>query len=229
MTFSARPVGSGTLGERLKRLREDGGKTLEAASEATGVHARYLEAIESSDYAKLPGALYAKRYVSAYARFLGTSEQAVLEEFEREYPVAAAVASKPKHPGLADLPRSITAVPLGRRILLGLAIFGVLVYLGWEAFRLLVPPPLTVTAPPEPFTTNQLRTEVSGRSAPEATVTINGEPVPVDARGQFREVVELAPGDRVLAITAKRPTGRVRTVLRHITVTARVPEPAAGP
>lgn len=227
--FKARPVSARTLGERLTRVREESGVGIEAAATAIKVHPRYLRALEAGDYAKLPGPLYAKRYLVAYARYLGVSDATIERAFEQEYAVASAVAPTRLHP--PDQRRAhqrawVTAT-LGRRFGLGLAIFAILLYLGWEAVRLLIPPPLTLTAPPEPFTTTVLSVQVAGRTGPEATVTINGDPTLVDARGRFTEAIDLSPGENILAVTARRSTGRTRTVFRHIIVTPQPPARAS--
>lgn len=227
--FSARALAARTLGERLRLLREESGRTIEAAGAATKIHPRFLTFLESGAYDKLPGRVYAKQYLIAYAAFLGVSEATVIEEFEREYPVATTVNPTRVHPTSTHPTHQrawVTAI-LGRRVGVGLAIFGILLYLGWEAVRLLVAPPLMIVSPPEPLFTNEAQVTVSGRTAPEATVTINGVATAVDDHGRFAEAIDLTPGDNTLAITAKRSTGRSRTFLRHITVT--LPTPTGSP
>ena len=61
-------------GARLRELREARGLTLEAASEATHVKARYLDALEREDVESLLAAAYAKSFLKAYARLLEADE-----------------------------------------------------------------------------------------------------------------------------------------------------------
>lgn len=230
MEFRSRPVAATTLGERLTRVREDGGISIEAAAAAIKVHPRYIVALESGQYGKLPGPLYAKRYLTAYARFLGVSDATIAREFEHEYAVAAQVEPMRAHPrtGGATHQRAWVTATLSRRVALGLAISGILLYLGWEAVRLLVPPPLVLSAPMEPLRTTARTVVVAGRTAPEATVTINGDPTLLDARGRFSETIDLTVGENVIAVTARRARARARTVLRHITVTPSQPQARAS-
>ncbi|WP_447972291.1 helix-turn-helix domain-containing protein [Nitrospira sp. Kam-Ns4a] len=67
---------SASLGEWLKRLREERGLSLEGIAQRTRIHQAYLRALEENDFTKLPPALlFAKAYVKAYARCLALSEQ----------------------------------------------------------------------------------------------------------------------------------------------------------
>lgn len=61
------------LGETLKAKREEQNLTLKEISDKTRIHIRYLQAIESGEFSRLPGELYAKSFVRQYARALGFS------------------------------------------------------------------------------------------------------------------------------------------------------------
>jgi cytoskeletal protein RodZ len=64
-------------GKRFRELREAKGLTLEAASEATHVRVRYLDALEREDVESLLAAAYAKSFLKAYARLLEADEALV--------------------------------------------------------------------------------------------------------------------------------------------------------
>ncbi len=68
------------FGERLQREREMRGITLEEISKATRIGTRSLRALEQEDFGKLPGGIFNKGFVRAYARYLGIDEeQAVID------------------------------------------------------------------------------------------------------------------------------------------------------
>jgi cytoskeleton protein RodZ len=70
----------GQFGERLRREREMRGITLEEIAEATKIGSRSLRALETEDFAKLPGGIFNKGFVRSYARYLGIdTEQAVTD------------------------------------------------------------------------------------------------------------------------------------------------------
>ncbi len=68
-------------GDLLRKLREEKGLTLEAASEATRVKIRYLVALETEDLEALLGLAYAKSFLKAYARLLD-ADQELVEEYK---------------------------------------------------------------------------------------------------------------------------------------------------
>jgi len=70
-----------SVGDVLRKLREEKGLTLEAASEATHVKIRYLVALETEDLEGLLGPAYAKSFLKAYARLLD-ADQELVEEYK---------------------------------------------------------------------------------------------------------------------------------------------------
>ena len=70
----------GAFGDRLRREREMRGITLDEITESTKISRRHLEALEGEHFDQLPGGVFNKGFVKAYARFLGIDEdQAVVD------------------------------------------------------------------------------------------------------------------------------------------------------
>ena len=63
-----------TLGEEIRELRRATGLTLSEFEERTKVRKGFLDAFERDDYSRLPETLYARNYLRAYLRALGTSD-----------------------------------------------------------------------------------------------------------------------------------------------------------
>jgi cytoskeleton protein RodZ len=74
---------SETLGEKLRRAREDRGYTVAEVSEQTRISPLYLESIENDDYGILPGGIFNKGFVKSYAKFVGINEQDALFEYSK--------------------------------------------------------------------------------------------------------------------------------------------------
>ena len=68
-----------TLGEQLRLAREARGLSLRQISEQTRISTRYLEAIETNDYKQLPGGIFNRSFVKAYAKHVGMSEPDALD------------------------------------------------------------------------------------------------------------------------------------------------------
>lgn len=72
------------IGDALRGAREEQGRTIEEASRATRVRGDYLRALEDEDFARLGGDVYAKGFLSAYARFLGLDPDPLLERYRQQ-------------------------------------------------------------------------------------------------------------------------------------------------
>src|SRR5205807_7351365 len=72
----------GNFGERLKREREIREVSLDELTKATRISARFVEALENEDWAKLPGGVFGHGFVRTIARYLGLNEEALLGEYD---------------------------------------------------------------------------------------------------------------------------------------------------
>jgi cytoskeletal protein RodZ len=72
-----------SIGEKLRLEREAHGIALRDISEQTRISMRYLEAIESDDYRRLPGGIFNRSFIRAYAKFIGFDEQEAIDEYNR--------------------------------------------------------------------------------------------------------------------------------------------------
>lgn len=71
----------GSFGDKLKRERELRGVTLEEISKATKIGTRGLKALEDEHFNQLPGGIFNKGFVRAYAKFLGLDEEQMVADF----------------------------------------------------------------------------------------------------------------------------------------------------
>lgn len=72
-----------TIGEQLRLAREGRGIPLREISDQTRISMHYLEAIESNDYKRLPGGIFNRSFVKAYARYVGYDEKEAVEGYTR--------------------------------------------------------------------------------------------------------------------------------------------------
>ena len=71
----------GAFGDRLRREREMRGITLDEITESTKISRRHLEALEGEHFDQLPGGVFNKGFVKAYARFLGIDEDQAVADY----------------------------------------------------------------------------------------------------------------------------------------------------
>lgn len=74
---------SQSIGEKLRLARETRGIALREISEQTRISMRYLEAIEGDDFKHLPGGIFNRSFIRAYAKFIGFDEHTALEDYAR--------------------------------------------------------------------------------------------------------------------------------------------------
>ena len=72
-----------SIGEKLRLEREAQGIALREISEQTRISMRYLEAIEADDYQRLPGGIFNRSFIRAYAKFIGYDEHEAMEDYGR--------------------------------------------------------------------------------------------------------------------------------------------------
>jgi cytoskeleton protein RodZ len=71
-----------SLGARLKREREQRKITLDEIAQSTKIGTRFLLAIEEEHFDQLPGGIFNKGFVKAYARSVGVDEAEAVAEYE---------------------------------------------------------------------------------------------------------------------------------------------------
>lgn len=89
--YEARSMGG--FGERMQREREMRSIALEEIAESTKISCRMLRALEEEDFDKLPGGIFNKGFVRAYAKFLGIDEEQAVIDYQ-----AAVMEKQQKQP-----------------------------------------------------------------------------------------------------------------------------------
>lgn len=88
-----------TIGEILSQTRFDRKLTLKAASEATAIRVKYLEALEADDFDSLPSPVQARGFLRIYADFLGLDSENLLISLKGEAaPVEGSTEDSPTPP-----------------------------------------------------------------------------------------------------------------------------------
>jgi cytoskeleton protein RodZ len=179
----------GSFGENLRREREMRGVSLQEISAATKISVRFLKSIENEEFSKLPGGLFSRSFVRAYARYLGLDEDPLLEEYQQ------AAKARPE----VDLtqfspPARIFSRPEGRfrHALWAVGVAAVLLALGFTLWRHSHRPLQVPVAP---------KTSSRGPAARAAL------PNPADTPGSSTSSAAVKPAGRgVLAATSPMAT-----------------------
>src|SRR5882757_7933258 len=104
----------GAFGEKLRKQREQRGIALDAISNTTKISPRMLRALEEEHFDQLPGGVFNKGFVRAYARQVGLDEEEAVTDYltalresqirqQSILPDFRAAAGKPSTAGAPDL------------------------------------------------------------------------------------------------------------------------------
>lgn len=72
---------TGSIGDKLRKAREDKGILLEEAHKATKIHPNVLEALEEDRLEQILGRTYVKAFLKQYVHYLGLDEREIIQEY----------------------------------------------------------------------------------------------------------------------------------------------------
>jgi cytoskeleton protein RodZ len=82
-----------TVGVRLREAREKRGVSLRQIANTTRISVMSLEALERSDLSRLPGGIFTRSFIRAYAQEVGLDPDRTIQDFIAELPPDAAHAT----------------------------------------------------------------------------------------------------------------------------------------
>jgi cytoskeletal protein RodZ len=111
------------IGSRLRQAREVRGLTLRDIATTTKISMSALTAMERNEFARLPGGVFRRAYVKAFAREVGLNADELAGEYRAAFeaePTMHSPAQPHRHPGFRFAPR----VPAALAAVAAVAIWG---------------------------------------------------------------------------------------------------------
>lgn len=173
----------------------------------------YLEALEKGAWQNLPEPPFVRGFIKSYAQYLGLDADHILAIFRREYDERKypQKSSYQKQKRLMFTPNKLVNLAL----IIAVIIF--IIYLAIGYTSLLSSPKLEVSAPPNDLTTSVPYVVVSGQSEKDATVSIEGQIMPLDENDNFSYQLALEEGKNIIEIIASKrlsPKAKVTRIIR---------------
>ncbi len=192
-----------TVGEVLKKQRENLQKTLEQAALDTKIQPRFLKYIENNDFDKFDSSVYAQGFIKIYAKYLDLNEDRLLAIYRRSVPniKLERATFRETRRGLknpAITPKSV-AITLSAIFLLG-----IISYLGYQIYQFQTPPKIEITNPPNESSVSEESIDILGATDINSSLFINDHPVELNGDGSFQYQVTLNPGVNIITILAKK-------------------------
>ncbi len=204
-----------TVSEQLKRARLDKHLTLADCAHTLSIQEKYLEAIEASQYTRLPGEMYTKAWIKKYATFLGVATRDLMISYEKENGIRAKLEQQQGTQQKRLLPK-FTSFITGRRLIIAFVLLLILGYAGFVIDKSISPPVVTFASPLEDFRTQENSIILKGQTEPGTTVTINRQPVILDSSNGFTQDIPLTDGLNTITIEAKKKHSR--SFIKEVTI-----------
>ena len=201
---------------RLKAAREAAGISLCQLETRTRIQKKYLQALEECRFDEVGQAfVYQKNFIKKYVQALGQNPESFLQQFTEEESTLKHACNK--HPGVGCKKTHFSNLPnIIRFLLVGTAVLSVFIYLGNHIRHILQAPELSIISPSNGLITVENSVAVTGKTPPETKITINGEPIQNDEKGNFNQTIDLSPGINTLVITAQNKHGKTTEETMHV-------------
>ncbi len=204
-----------TVGQTLKETREEKLYTLEEVEKATKIRVEMLKALEADNYAKLPPPTFVQGFIKNYAKFLGIDANKILAIYRREHKkgndyVMDAFSHPLAHKRFQLTPRKV----LG--LVVTVAVLSFFVYLWFQYRQYTGAPVLTLESPQDQLTTDNPSVIVSGKTDPDANLTVNNQKIPVGDNGEFKEEIKLSSEVNKIDVVSASKFGQKSEVQRTV-------------
>lgn len=198
-----------TVGEILKRAREEKSISLDEVVAATKIKKAFLESLEADDFQKISSVVSVRGFIKNYAEFLGLSSRSVLAVFRRDFNFIQEKEAFPGgffkrigRPGLHWSPKTTLI------LVIFMAFFALSAYLGYQYFSLIRKPSLELLQPQAGQQMLTGEVGVVGKADPDSTVTVNGHLVSLTSIGEFHFTLTLLPGENKVVVEATNRLGK---------------------
>lgn len=199
-----------TVGEILKKCREEKHIALSDIEKQIKVRVKFLQAIEANDWNFFSSKIYIIGIIKNYSRFLELDSKKMLAFFRRDYERKEEVKFK-------------TRISSGRLTPETRKVFGIIIavifilFFGYFALQLkayLSPPELTIISPQKSVFSIEDRVQFVAKTDKDAAVTISGERIYQDKYGVFEYDLPLKNGKNILTIEIVGANGKKTTIIK---------------
>ena len=204
-----------TAGDLLKEKRLLKELSLEDVSKKTKIKVEFLEAIENSDYARLPSSTFAKGFLRNYATFLYLNPDTMVAMFRRDFTQNSKGEIIPR--GLVEPVNSKPRFISVSLILTSIAVVAFVGFLGIQLISWWSLPKIKLIQPQNNDTYGE-KVTFKGTADSDATVKVNGQLVILDQNGQFTLDLVFPGGTHSVLVEATNRQGKSTLVERTLTV-----------
>jgi cytoskeletal protein RodZ len=212
-------LSSRTFGETLRTCRAQCGWSLSYVAGKTLIPERFLLALENNALNTLPGDVYTKNFLKKLATMYSIEESILMQKFNEETHAVRHTTSQQKQAVSKSTGiRNGFTPDFWRKAQIAVAAVLCFGYLGWQIYTITTPPTLDIYSPTDNYKTTDTSVVITGKTKPEAQLTINGKAIYIDEQGKFSETVYFVTGHHALTIEAHTKYSRTQVKTIQIMV-----------
>lgn len=207
------------VGDILKKRRLEKNFTLEDVEKRTKIRTKFLQAIEEGNYSVFSSSTYLRGFIKNYSDFLLLPTSEILAIFRREFDkkdqlriIPKGLSGKPTNPLIHVTPAGVSVITVITLIL----IFFTYLIRGYLSVTGV--PDLVITQPEPGAVVRVEKIIVSGKTDPQAKLSINNQEVLVGEDGSFSQEVGVSNNTASLNIVAENKEGKKAVIERIIDV-----------
>lgn len=209
--------------EYLKERRLHLKLSLAEVAKKVGVSAKALEALEAGAYQLLPPGVYVKGFLAQLASLYQVDKETLISQYEIERNIQSNVSQRyRRHTNKRSKWLEHLVITPKKLSLFGATIFisATVIYIVWQVLAINRPPFLEVLSPRDLSVIEASSVAITGRTDPGVTLSVNEEPVFVDAAGRFQATLGISAGPKEVVVKATnrffKTTSKVLTIIGQI-------------
>ncbi len=202
-------------GERLRQARNLLNLNLKQVASKTGIKEEYLIAMENENFSSLPPGLYGKNFIKKYSQFLKINPSEIINK------TPFVDQESQNNPFSKKIVNSNNFLIFPKIIRNSLLILIIIIFFSYLAFYLLKAremPELLIYEPQNNISIENNLIEVSGKTDPNANLTINGKAILLEDGGYFSSKINLKQGVNQINIVSQKKYSQENIIKKQILV-----------
>lgn len=200
-----------TVGQILKKQRENKGLTLFDIEKQIKIREKYLEAVENDNWSFFSSKIYIVGILKNYSRLLGLDTKKVLAFFRRDYDHHEEIKFKQR----ISLSNLTSESRRAFKIITIISFLAILLYFGYQLKLFFLPPKIVILSPNKINFTTENKIKITGKTEKDTMILISGNRVYSDKDGKIEYDLFLKEGTNKIVIELTGANGK-KTVVEKI-------------
>jgi cytoskeletal protein RodZ len=208
--FENKKVNTKTLPEYLQAARASFSYDLRTVAHLTGISEKFIADLEGGYYHRLPSDVYVVGFLKKLSEIYKCDSSQLIIAYKKEKEIHQNInryvvdqkGFGRKWKSFAITPKTIIVV------VSGLLILSILGYLIYQVHAANTPPSISISTPTDGQTVESSSILLSGRVDTGAKLDVNGQSIYVDDNGNFKQMISVSPGQKVLTFQAQNNFGK---------------------